>query len=261
MKFRLLPLSLLAVLFLFVACSDDDDSTPVTPTDSITLSNIVPSSGPIGTTVRITGKNFGTDPAQLVITFGGIAVTPTSLTDTEIRIVVPSTLPIGATSIRIKKGSGQTKELQFTVEDPIVGVWVSEGETKVAPLLYGPPFNIRKIVATFKSDGSYIVVQTDSSQTSLTLTGIYVAAAGNAPAPNDNIRTITVNQGTPTSVTAEGIYEVTVNTDGSISMKYEIAQTEPPLSGVTKPTPVGGFGSTSGGLLGTINVQNYVKSN
>ena len=64
----------------------------------------------------------------------------------------------------------------------------------------------------------------------------------------------------PTSITAEGIYEVTVAGDGTVSMKYEIAQTQPPLAGVTKPTPEGGFGSTSGGLIGTINVQNYVKT-
>lgn len=257
MKFRLLPLFLLAVLFVFVACSDDD-STPVTPTDSITLTNIVPLSGPIGTTVLIKGRDFGTDPAALTITFGGVVVTPVSVTDTEIKIIVPASLPIGATSIKIKKGTGQQKELQFTIEDPIVGVWTSDS-TNVAPLLYGPPFNIRKIVATFKADGSYIVVQTDSSQTSLTLTGIYTAAAGGAPAPNDKIRTITANQGTPSSVTAEGIYEVTVAGDGGITMKYEIAQTEPPLAMVTKPTPEAGFGSTAGGAFGTINVQMYVR--
>lgn len=259
MKLRLLPLFLLATMFVFVACSDDDDNTPVGPSDSITLTNLVPLSGPIGTTVSIKGRDFGTDPSVLTITFGGVVVTPVSVTDTEIKIIVPASLPIGATSIKIKKGSGQQKELQFTVEDPIVGVWTSEG-ANVAPLLYGPPFNVRKIVATFKADGSYIVVQTDSSQTSLTLTGIYTAAAGGAASPKDKIRTITVNQGTPTSITAEGIYEVTVAGDGSVTMQYEIAQTEPPLAGVTKPTPEGGFGSTAGGAFGTINVQKYVRN-
>jgi hypothetical protein len=258
MKFRLLPFFLLPALLLFVACSDDDNGTPVAPSDKITVTNIIPISGPIGTTVTVKGTNFGTDPANLTITFGGVVVTPVSVINTELKFVVPSTLPIGATNIKIKKGSGTELTLQFTVEDPIVGVWTSEG-ANVAPLLYGPPFNIRKIVATFKADGSYIVVQTDSSQTSLTLTGIYVAAAGNAPAPNDKIRTITVNQGTPSSLTAEGIYQVSVDAD-AITMKYEIVQTQPPLAGVTKPTPELGFGSTAGGAIGTINVQNYVRT-
>lgn len=259
MKFRLLPIFLAAALIVFSACSDDDDGTPVTPSTKIEVTNLSPIAGPIGTTVLVKGSNFGTDPAELTITFGGVTVTPVSVTNTEIKIVVPASLPIGPTSIKLKRGTGAEVTVLFTVQDPIVGSWTSEG-VNVALLLYGPPFNIRKIVATFKADGSYIVVQTDSSQTSLTLTGIYAVAEGNAPAPKDKIRTITVNQGTPSSVTAEGIYEVTVDAS-TISMKYEIAQTEPPLAGVTKPTPTGGFGSTAGGAFGTINIQTYVKTN
>jgi hypothetical protein len=42
-------------------------------------------------------------------------------------------------------------------------------------------------------------------------------------------------------------------------MKYEIAQTDPEIPGVTPATPEGGFGSTSGGAFGMMNVQTYVK--
>ncbi len=258
MKFRLLPFFLVAAMMVFVACSDDDDGdTPVTPNNTITISNVVPISGPIGSEVRITGSNFGTDAAELNITFGGVTVTPVSVKDNEIIITVPAELPIGTTNLIIQRNTGKAITIQYTVQDPIVGRWVSEG-MNVAPLLYGQPFHVRKIEATFKEDGSYLVVQTDSSGTSLTLTGTYVADEGGAAAPNDMIRTITVNQAAPTSVTAEGIYEVTVGTT-EIMMQYEIAQTAPPLTGVTKPTPAAGFGSTSGGVLGTINVQKYVK--
>ena len=259
MKFRLLPFFLIAALFVFVACSDDDDGTPETPTDKITVSNFSPISGPIGTTVTVSGKNYGTDPAALTITVGGVVVTPLSVTDTEIKFVIPSSLAMGATTIKIQKGTGTPLDLQFTVEDPIVGVWVSDS-TNVAPLLYGAPFHVRKIVATFKANGTYTVIQTDSSQTSLTLTGVWLAAAGGAAAPKDKIRTITVNQGTPSSLTAEGIYEVSVAA-GTITMNYEVVQTEPPLAGVTKPTAAAGFGSTAGGTFGMINVQKYVRTN
>ncbi|GEM_PF-1011379 len=257
MKFRLLPFFLIAAMTVFVACSDDDDDNgPVTPDYDIVVSDMVPISGPIGSDVRIKGSNFGTDPAEMNITFGGIAVTPVSMTDTEITIRVPADLPIGTTSILVQRQTGKIVTLQFTVEDPIVGKWLSEG-TDVAPLLYNPPFNIRSIEATFKSDGSYIVVQTDSSDVSSTLTGSYVTADGGAAAPNDGIRMVTVNQGSPASITAEGIYEVTVGAS-EVTMQYEIAQTQPDI-GVTKPTPEGGFGSTANGAIGTANVQNYVK--
>jgi hypothetical protein len=260
MKFRLLPFFLVAAMMVFSACSDDDGGdTPITPNNTITISNIIPIAGPIGSVVKLRGSNFGTDAAELNITFGGVSITADSVTNTEVFIRVPASLPIGTISIIIQRNNGKAITLQFTVEDPVVGVWISEG-TNVAPLLYGAPFHVRKIVATFKSDGSYLVVQTDSSQTSLTLTGTYVALDGGAQAPNDQIRTITVNQASPSSVTAEGIYEVTVGTT-EVTMNYEIAQTAPPITGVTKPTPAAGFGSTSGGLLGTINIQKYVKNN
>jgi hypothetical protein len=44
-------------------------------------------------------------------------------------------------------------------------------------------------------------------------------------------------------------------------MKYEIAQTEPAIAGVTPPTAAGGFGSTSGGAFGNWNIQVYQKIN
>ena len=61
---------------------------------------------------------------------------------------------------------------------------------------------------------------------------------------------------TPTSLTAEGIYQVTPGT--AITMKYEVLQTQPAL-GYAKPTPALGFGSTAGGAFGTLNIQKYVK--
>ena len=132
MKFRLLPLALFAMLFVFVACSDDDDDNgPVTPNNNITISNIIPISGPIGTDVRLRGTNCGTVASELTITFGGVSVTPESLTDTEMVIRVPAELPIGATTIVVKRGDGKAVTVQFTVEDPIVGEWTSEGQNQL----------------------------------------------------------------------------------------------------------------------------------
>ncbi|PIO47454.1 MAG: hypothetical protein CMR00_10400 [[Chlorobium] sp. 445] len=140
-----------------------------------------------------------------------------------------------------------------STQDPIVGTWVSEG-TNVAPILFAPPFRIRRIQATFNRDGSYVVVQRDSAGVEGTLRGTYTTSAGGATGANANIRNIRVNQSTPTAITAVGIYEVSGNT-----MRYEIAQTEPPLQGVTPPTATAGFGSTSGGAFGQANVQRYVR--
>ncbi len=139
--------------------------------------------------------------------------------------------------------------------DVIVGTWVSTG-ANLAPLLYAAPFKYRTITATFNNDGSYTILSVDSAGTKTTATGTYVTAAGGAASPRDTIRTIVATQMTPTSLTAEGIYQVTPGT--AITMKYEVLQTQPAL-GYAKPTPALGFGSTAGGAFGTLNIQKYVK--
>ena len=84
------------------------------------------------------------------------------------------------------------------------------------------------------------------------LTGTY----GQTKSSVGNIYTIVLNQSTPTVLTAEGIFEVASDNK---SMKYEVAQTQPTIAGVTAPTAAGGFGSTSGGAFGIINIQNYTR--
>jgi len=254
-----LPFFLCSAVLLFVACSDDDDNGPsVTPNYSITIKNVVPIAGPIGSLVKITGSNFGTDPGEMNITFGGVAITPVSLKDDEIVIRVPAELEIGAASIILQRMTGKQVTLQYTVQDPIVGKWVSEGEN-IAPLLYGNEPFIRNITATFRPDGSYLAVYTDSSDVVRTYTGVYTATEGGAPAPNDRIRMIELQQyaGADTLL-LQGMYEVTV-AESDIFMKMEVVQVVPPIPIMTPPTPASGFGSTSGGSIGETNLQHFVK--
>lgn len=134
-----------------------------------------------------------------------------------------------------------------TPQEPIVGTWVSEGNN-VAPLLV-QLFKIKKITATFNDNGTYEVVQVDSADASLTLTGTYSAEKSTV----GEIYTLVANQQAPATLTSEGIFEVTGTT-----MRYEIVQTSPSI-GAVPPTAEAGFGSTNGGALGTINIQTYVK--
>lgn len=124
--------------------------------------------------------------------------------------------------------------------------WQSSG-ANVAPLLVAI-FQTDSIYAEFGGDFSYYVEQYDVAGAKTTLTGTYAQAESSVA----GIWTITVNQSTPSAITAEGIFQITGD-----EMKYEIVQTNPP-AGVA-PTPDGGFGSTNGGALGTSNVQTYVR--
>lgn len=126
------------------------------------------------------------------------------------------------------------------------GEWLSEGDN-IAVIL--EPF-ASKLEATFNPDGSFFVVQTDTSGAIFNLEGTYVQEESGV----DDIWTITLNQSSPTQLTSEGIFSISDDT-----MMYEIAQTEPAITGVTPPTPEGGFGSTSGGFFGMNNVQVFIR--
>lgn len=55
-----------------------------------TITNLSPTSGPIGTTVTITGTNFSTTVSNNTIWFGGVKATVTSATATSLVVIVPA---------------------------------------------------------------------------------------------------------------------------------------------------------------------------
>jgi len=135
-------------------------------------------------------------------------------------------------------------------KDGIVGEWYSS-KTDIAPLLAG--LGIDSIYANFKADYTY-VVESFTKGAKTTLTGTY----SQVKPTTGTIWEITVNQGSPTTLTSKGIFGVT-GTGATATMQYEVAQTEPVITGVTAPTVAGGFGSTSGGAFGVLNVQKYKR--
>jgi len=200
-----------------------------------------------GGTATLTGftvtHTAGTSTATLNLDLGGVA------NGSEEIVVAPAS----ATSIYNAAGAAmattESKKAMLN-ELGIIGQWISAG-ANVAPLLINA--GVDSIYANFKGDNTYLVESftTDGSKT--TLTGTFTQTKSGT----GNIYTITTNQGSPTPLVSEGIFEVM--SEGIVTMKYEIAQTDPILPGVTPPTVDGGFGSTSGGALGMINVQTYVR--
>lgn len=134
--------------------------------------------------------------------------------------------------------------------EAIVGDWVSEGATNVA-LGLQQLTKTSRIDATFEENGSYNVVSVDSAGAEVTFTGTYTLGEETA----SGIRSITLNQGTPSSVTSAGIFQI----DGT-TMTYEVIQTEPSV-GAEAPTVEGGFGSTTigGTATGIYWVQTFEK--
>ncbi|MBE0551983.1 MAG: hypothetical protein IH619_06360 [Ignavibacterium sp.] len=138
-------------------------------------------------------------------------------------------------------------------QDKIVNTWISEG-AGVAPGLVALLKTV-KITATFNSNNTYTVIAKDSAGAEVTYSGTYSVSENTGTA----IRSITLNQSAPTSVTSQGIYEV----DAKGMMRYEVIQTTPAINGFTPPVPAEGFGSTKylGTPLGAVYVQGYVPAN
>lgn len=83
-------------------------------TISHTITNFSPTSGPIGTTVTISGTNFSTIPSENTVMFNGTIATVLSCTTNSITTAVPS----GATSGKITvtlSGNIATSALDFTI--------------------------------------------------------------------------------------------------------------------------------------------------
>jgi len=87
-------------------------------------------------------------------------------------------------------------------QDKIVNTWISEG-AGVAPGLVTLLKTV-KITATFNSNNTYTVIAKDSAGAEVTYSGTYSVSENTGT----TIRSITLNQSAPTSVTSQGIYEV-----------------------------------------------------
>jgi hypothetical protein len=118
------------------------------------------------------------------------------------------------------------------------GTWVSEG-ADIAPLL-AELTGAQRIDASFTAD-TFTVMTLDAEGQMVEQTGVYSDGASGF----GGIMEITLEQSTPTAVTAEGIYEVDTSVDPPI-LRYEIVQTMPSV-GAVPPTAEGGFGSTAYG--------------
>lgn len=247
---KLFALLLIAFVAInFVACSSNDDDGPVGPTTYKISGNVLDADG--NPVANITIKAVAGTGTETVTTNAQGAYEMTGLT-------AGATYTVSAESPNYYfETSGNTEvtlnadvTLNFTAVG-IYGSWVSEG-TNVAPLLV-MLFGVDKIEATFNSNGSYTVVQTDTTGASLTLTGTFTISKSTV----DNIFEITANQTSPAALTSSGIFEVYAGAS-DYTMKYEIVQTTPDI-GAIPPTPAGGFGSTNAGALGALNIQTYVR--
>jgi len=84
-----------------------------------TITSFNPSSGPVGTTVTLTGANFSSTPASNIVTFNGIAAVVTASTSTSITTTVPAGATTGVISVTVSGATG-ISATAFIVTSPVL---------------------------------------------------------------------------------------------------------------------------------------------
>ncbi|MBI4490136.1 MAG: IPT/TIG domain-containing protein [Deltaproteobacteria bacterium] len=123
------------------------------------INNLSPTSGPVGTSVTISGSNFGSTQGSSTVTFNGTSATPTSWSATS--IVVP--VPTGATTgpVVVNVGGVASNGVTFTVVSTgnIAGTVsrMSDGSPISNALVEALQSNVVKGSTKTGADGTYSI--------------------------------------------------------------------------------------------------------
>jgi hypothetical protein len=270
---KLIALLFAAVLLTFSACKDDEEE-PAGIAVEITDIEISPDNVTVTVTFnqavyKNADKTGDVDAGSFTLTFAGAnpvnATYAASHTAGDAKVTLTITyenrldgdetlsVVVKANMIYGAEGNALTQDLTETLDVNELGIIGKWSAYDISAILGSLGFD-DSLYAEFYADQSYLVTAY-ASGVPITFEGVYTQAKS----ANDDIWNITLNQtaqaGQPTELTSEGIFKVFPAAQDS--MWYEVAQVDPAIPGVTPPTADAGFGSTSGGALGTTNVQKY----
>ncbi len=138
-----------------------------------TISGFNPTSGPVGTTVTITGTNFSATAANNTVKFNGTTATVTNSTATSITTSVPNGATTGTISVMVS-GQTATSLATFTVTGggggsapTISGFNPTSGPVGTTVTITGTNFSATAANNTVKFNGTTATV-TNSTTTSIT---------------------------------------------------------------------------------------------
>ena len=196
-----------------------------------TISALSPTSGPSGTSVTVSGSNFGSTQGSSTVTFNGTAATPTSWSATSIAVPVPSAASSGNVAVTV---SGVASNgTNFTVTSPsISSLSPSSGPAGTSVTISGSNFGSTQGSSTVTFNG------TAATPTSWSATSIVVPVPSGAATGN-----VVVTTGTYSS---NGVSFTVAPSLASLSPTSGLAGTQVTISGA-------GFGATQGSSTVTFN--------
>nr|NQU90699.1 hypothetical protein [Bacteroidota bacterium] len=270
---KMIALLFAAVLLTFTACKKDDDENPGTVVE---ISSIELSPDNITLTVTFNqgvyknaDKTGNIDAGSFALTF--IAANPVNAsyiaqhTAGENKVTITITyanrldgdeildVTVKANTVYGTEGNAVTQDLKESLDVNELGIIGKWSAYDISAILQSVGFD-DSLYANFYEDQSYLVTAFQGG-IAITFEGVYVMEKTQF----NDIWEIALNQtavgGQPSEVLSEGIFKVFPAAQDS--MWYEVAQVDPAIAGVTPPTADQGFGSTSGGAFGTMNIQKY----
>ncbi len=136
------------------------------------VSGLSPTSGPVGTSVNITGSNFGSTQGTSTVTFNGTTSTPTSWSTTSIWAPVPPGATAGPVVVTV---SGiASNGVTFAVSPAISGLSPTNGPVGTTVTISGTTFGATQGTSTVTFNG------TAASPTSWSSTSIVVPVPSTA---------------------------------------------------------------------------------
>jgi len=207
-------------------------STVAASTAVPNLTSLSPTSGPAGTSVTIAGTNFGSTQGSSTVAFSGVTTTPTSWSNTQIVVPVPSGTTPG--NVVVTVSNSNSNGLSFTdTSAGIVGVSPGSGEIGIPVTITGVSFGSSQGSSTVTFNG------TVGSPTSWGNTQIVVPVPSGAA--NGSI-VVTVS-----ATASNGVYfAVTVPSITALSQSLGTTGTAVTISGSN-------FGATQGSSTVTFN--------
>ncbi|WP_420603507.1 Ig-like domain-containing protein [Flagellimonas sp.] len=121
-------LCLLTLGLMLLGCSKDDGPGDTGPD----IKSFSPLSGPVGTSIFITGKNFGATAAANTVKIGTTTATITSAKATEIFVTIPEGATTGKISVTVDGKTDTAGTFTVTESQPL-GIVLNKNQTTLYP--------------------------------------------------------------------------------------------------------------------------------
>ena len=233
-----------------------------------TITTVSPNSGAPGTSVTITGTNFGATQGTSTVTFGGTVAPSTSWSATSISVTVPAGAATGAVVVTV--GGLASNGVNFTVPAPaITSLNPTSGLAGAAVTITGTNFGTTQGTSTVRFNGTTAVV-TSWSNTSIAVSVPSGASTGNVvvtvgtQASNGVSFTVTTPAPTittlnPTSGAVGSSVVITGTnfgaTQGTSTVKFNGTTATATAWSATSVTATVPTGATTGNVVATVNGQ------